>query len=666
MIHRWTRVMLPLLLTLLLVLPAAAVTPTPTNTAMPRSTPTRTPTRTVTPTATATRTATPTVTPTVTVSGATPPVGTCVPWSATSTWGLGRAPNPTDFLFIPLGRSVCLDGLNNVAGRLIIEGELTKIGGEPVELNVSGNIECRGLGRIRIPDGNNATTVIRPLVGNESQFVGGAGLSVVASDVGLWVHQGCRLDLSGLPKTPWTRLANQATAGATQITVLATTNWRVGDELAITPTEHPSVSGAASHYDERTITAITGLTVTLNAPLTYNHPSVQVRPGVVYTAEVLNLTRTVRIEGRAGQRSHIWIHNDRPTAHRFSYISIRHMGPQRLDGSGNLSVSFGRYPLHFHMNGNNTVGTVLDGVVVRNFGAHAIVYHDSNGITTTNTVAHDGYADAYWWDSRESGCVGCVEPSGLVYVGNVGSLLRYIPGNRGFRLSAFFVGARDGNIYRDNVGVGVLGNGDCSGFHWPEGSHGVAVFDRGNVGHNNNCHGIFTWQNDHRFHVVTNFTAYHNRTHGVEHGAYLNSYVYQNLTLTGNGSACIGLHAMSSTAQNGIPMRWRNIYCDARGTAFGLRTFDHNQDAGNPVYITTSTFLGYTRAGIGMERTARRRGWFDVDAATTFSGNRYWMGTDIPAAYLLVDRASRQNLRPIGQPGRTFAPWNASISPCGC
>jgi hypothetical protein len=83
----------------------------------------------------------------------------------------------------------------------------------------------------------------------------------------------------------------------------------------------------------------------------------------VPAAEVLNLTRNVRIEGTPGGRSHVFIRNDVPTIHTIRDVALRYLGPRK----GKKKV-LGRYALHFHMCGASTKGSAVEATVVRDAG----------------------------------------------------------------------------------------------------------------------------------------------------------------------------------------------------------------------------------------------------------------------------------------------------------
>src|SRR5262249_61497556 len=105
--------------------------------------------------------------------------------------------------------------------------------------------------------------------------------------------------------------------------------------------------------------------------------------------------RNLKIEGASGRYSHVFIRSTQPQI--VKNVEVDYMGvPQKSTPTGVL----GRYALHFHMAGDGSVGSVVDGVVVAHSGTHAFVPHGSNGIDIENTIAYDVGDDAYWWDSN--------------------------------------------------------------------------------------------------------------------------------------------------------------------------------------------------------------------------------------------------------------------------
>lgn len=309
-----------------------------------------------------------------------------------------------------------------------------------------------------------------------------------------------------------------------------------------------------------------GKSMPATGALLFNHPVVPVDPAHPKAAEILNLTRNVIIEGvlpstspstinavypRSSNypavpgRTHLLIHNDVPVVQNIKYVTLRYMGPRKPDPvspTDQSSVVKGRYALHFHHCMENSIGTTVEGVVVRDSQTHAFVPHASDGITFKDTISYNTTDDAYWWDplplnTADPELIMNATTNGVVYDRTVAALVAPDPYFRGYRLAGYLLGIGTGNEMHDAVSVSVLGNVNASGFHWPE-----AANFRDNVwnttdlvSHNNRVDGVFVWQNDNHFHNIHGLISYHNQRAGIEHGAYTNSYRYENGFLYGNG-----------------------------------------------------------------------------------------------------------------------------------
>lgn len=198
----------------------------------------------------------------------------------------------------------------------------------------------------------------------------------------------------------------------------------------------------------------------------------------------------------------------------------------------------GEYPIHFHLNGNSTRGTIVEGVVVVNGRHHAFVPHGSHGITFKDTIAWNTAGDAYWWDPPGTNCSASREDCtvdnsndttydhALAYGVTTGP-----QDPRGFRLAGFTLGAGSGNTIRNSVAMNInpIAVEDCSGFHWPEGANhnvggNVWTFSN-NYSHSpSGCNSVFVWQNDDNHHVINGLSG-----GPIDHGAYTNFYDYRDV-----------------------------------------------------------------------------------------------------------------------------------------
>jgi hypothetical protein len=586
-------------------------------------------------------------------------------WSDPASWSRG-VPGPGQTATVT--RTILLDVDARVAGVTIMPGgRLVFDPRASRRLESSGNVIVRG--RLELRPASAAVSHLLVFTGVRERGFAGGGMDVLARDVGLWVMGAGRLALAGAARRAWTRAAGSVAAGATRLTLREDpTGWRPGDELVITPTLAPDNEASSTAYDTATVRAVGGRTVTLDRPLRFAHPAVDVGAdagtGRTQTAEVLNLTRNVRVEGTPRHRAHIFIRSSRPQS--LAGVAIRHMGP-RKPAEGYTGLVLGRYGLHFHMSGDGSRGSLVDGVVIRDTGSHAFVPHLSNGITFRDCISHNTFEDAYWWDGAPDTRTPGSPSHDILYERCVASMVQNDPAFRGYTLTGVVLGRGDGNVARGCVAVGVQGTVSAAGFSWPEGSEGVWRFEDC-VAHNNGNHGIFTWQNTARLHVITRFTGYHNGGAGISHGAYNNRYTYRDSSLYGNRSGAVLLHADSwGGAQS--PLQFVNLACDAAGQSdYLVMAPRHNGDVESP----PPRFVGCSFAGAGKAAF----GWLyhGEDGPSSdevvdildcrFAGNEFSLGAHIGADSRIRVRDRTHGsiiLRRADGPGTLVPRWNARV-----
>lgn len=114
-----------------------------------------------------------------------------------------------------------------------------------------------------------------------------------------------RQDRCGAQKLAWTTLTAEVKAGATTLTLAEDPQgWRVGDELLVPDTAYAK---APQREPRLTIASLSGRTVTLAGPLTFDHLAPRDPAGaIVLLPRVANLTRNVSIrsENPNGTRGH--------------------------------------------------------------------------------------------------------------------------------------------------------------------------------------------------------------------------------------------------------------------------------------------------------------------------------------------------------------------------
>ena len=586
------------------------------------------------------------------------------PWSNPDSWPDG-VPGPGRGAKV--SRTIVLDQDARVAG-VVVEpgGRLVFDPAVSRRLESTGNVVVRGQLIMRPASAAVEHRLLFTGV-RESRYVGG-GMDVKDSDVGLWVMGDGTLDLKGASKLSWARAAGALASGTTRLTLQQDpAGWRKGDELVVAPTvapADPESGDSTAAYDTARVAAVRGRTVTLSTPLRFPHPAVTVAKGRTFSAEVLNLTRNVAIEGTPGGRAHVFVRSNAKQS--LAGAAIRHMGPRQPAEEFDAPV-VGRYPLHFHMAGDGSRGSEVSDVVVRDSGGHAFVAHLSDGITFRGCVSHDTMEDAYWWDPPTEENPEPPPTNDVVYDRCVASLVRHEPEFRGYRLAGFFLGAGSGNVVRNCVAVGVRGSGDACGFIWPEGSEGIWTF-HDNVAHNNTEHGIFTWQNTGKPHLIERFVGYHNVGAGIAHGAYNNGYQYRASVLYGNAYAALAVHAASSI-DPARQLRFEDLVCDGVGLSdYLVRTEQHNgAKPGLPTRYANISFRGARKAAFAwLDDGSDGESAPDVSAVVDcrFSGNEFWMASKFtPGSRIQVRDRIRGALvlQPRGGPGQFQARWNARV-----
>jgi hypothetical protein len=588
------------------------------------------------------------------------------PWSDPDTWPKG-VPGRGDVAVVT--RRIVLDTDARVAGVTVEPGgELIFQPSASRALHSTGNVVVKGRLVMRPASAEVDHLLVFEGV-DEGRMVGG-GMDVVKADVGLWVMGAGTLDLAGTGRRAWTRLTGAVAAGTTRLTLKdAPTGWRPGDELLVAPTLAPDQADNWTAYSAAKVKSVSGRSVTLDQPTSFAHAAVDVvtdaGAGRVQTAEVLNLTRNVRIEGTPGHRSHVFVRSSSPQ--KVKGVAIRHVGP-RKKAEEFTELVLGRYGLHLHMCGDGSRGSEVEGVVIRDAGNHTFVPHLSNGIAFRDCISHNTFEDAFWWDGAPDTRTPGSPSHDILYERCVASLVQYDPPFRGFTLTGFSLGRGNGNVIRDSVAVGIQGDTNAAGFQWPEGGEGIWKFER-NIAHNNANHGIFTWQNTGKLHVITSFTAYHNAGAGISHGAYNNRYTYRDSTLFGNRGGALIVHADSWGGPD-TPLQFLNLACHGASQSEYLVTAPRHHGANEfpPPRFVASTFTGATQAAFawlydGNDGPSTNE---IVDIVNcSFKGNPFLLGPKIGAesrirvqdkvhGSIILRRADQSS-------GRSVKQWNARV-----
>ena len=172
--------------------------------------------------------------------------------------------------------------------------------------------------------------------------------------------------MEGNPKQPYVRLsANAAAASSTILLDSIPRFWAVGDRIVVTPSNNN-----AYDFDTAVVVGITGNQVLLDQALVHPHDG-----GLgIYSAEVINISRALRITGR----------NWTLTAMPNSTVQLR--GVEFAHG-GQRSIA-GRYPVHFHFTGD-AYDSYVEHCAIHHSQHRGIALHRVHGVQVRFNALHD-------------------------------------------------------------------------------------------------------------------------------------------------------------------------------------------------------------------------------------------------------------------------------------
>ncbi|MEO8635797.1 MAG: G8 domain-containing protein [Gemmatimonadales bacterium] len=314
-----------------------------------------------------------------------PPPGTLQRWSDPATWPSGQVPVAGDSVVIPAGLQVMLDTSPPPLHSLTIAGELY-FGNNDITLTtgwilVDGRLQA-GTEQARYT--RRALITLTGTTGNPS--VMGMGNKVLGVNGTLELH--------GESRSGWTQLSQTAAVGATTIDLAQNLKWRVGDRIVLASGDYNQ-----DKVDEAVIVAVSGVHLTLAAPLRYSHYgqvlTINGTP-VDERAEVGLLTRNITIRGDTGTTpgygGHIMVMSG-ARAH-VEGIELFQMGQRGL---------LARYPMHWHVAGDVSGQYFRNNAVWRTFN-RCVTIHGSDNATVQDNVCYDHTGHGYFLeDGAESG-----------------------------------------------------------------------------------------------------------------------------------------------------------------------------------------------------------------------------------------------------------------------
>ena len=333
----------------------------------------------------------PATTPSVTTpSSPTPDPMPNATWSDPKAWPSGKVPVAGEAVVIPAGKVMMLDVSPPALKSVYISGTL-KFAQKDLELTAGYIMVHDGslqIGSAQIPFTEQATITLTGAetgadnLGMGEKFIGAMGTGT--------------LDLHGAGVTSWTRLTQTAAVGANTLQLEDASGWKVGDAVAIASTDYDT-----RQAEEFTITKLEGNTATLGSALKFMHyGQAQGFAGKTLEsrAEVALLRRNIVVQGEttssaAGFGGHLMVMDSAKA--RIANVEFMRMGQLK---------KFKRYPIHFHMQGDNGEGSYVKNTVLHHNFNRCITVHGTGKLLLEANVGFDTVGHCYFLeDGSEAG-----------------------------------------------------------------------------------------------------------------------------------------------------------------------------------------------------------------------------------------------------------------------
>ncbi|MDX2005340.1 MAG: G8 domain-containing protein [Meiothermus sp.] len=304
-------------------------------------------------------------------------------WTDPQSWTDGTVPESGAEVTVAAGKTVVLNRDVKLKS-LTIYGTLV-FGRQDLELSADW-IMIHGPGKLQIgsperPFTHKATITLtdndrgRSVMGMGGKFLG--------------AMMGAGIEIHGEDRVDWTKLAATAPRLTTQIRLADRVDWRAGERVVIA-----STALDPSEAEEREVVGVSsdGRTVTLDRPLDYLHyGELQSFGGMTLDsrAEVGLLSRNVVIQGdnRTGTwGGHLMVMGSDPgqretnpamrSSARIRGVEFRYMGQRNV---------LGRYPVHWHRNGESA-GDFVEGSSFHSNFQRGVVVHGTDGVRVADNV----------------------------------------------------------------------------------------------------------------------------------------------------------------------------------------------------------------------------------------------------------------------------------------
>jgi hypothetical protein len=293
-----------------------------------------------------------------------------VKWSDASAWPSGKVPAAGEEVTIPRGTEMVLDVSPPALRSVTVRGKLTFADERDLDL-LTDWIYVPG-GEVQIgtearPFRHNATITLTDTVPGEDINTMG--------DRGIMLMRGT-LELHGDRQNAWTKLAKTARKGANRIEVLSAADWRAGDGIVLASTDFNP-----RQAERRTVTAVSGNTLTLHRPLEYMHFG-EITFGVDERGEVGLLSRNIRIQASEDADTtyfggHIMAMSG--SSMKVSGVELSRMGQH---------LTLARYPIHWHLGGEGA-GQYIRNASIHDTYSRCVTVHGTDNLRVENNVTYN-------------------------------------------------------------------------------------------------------------------------------------------------------------------------------------------------------------------------------------------------------------------------------------
>jgi hypothetical protein len=317
-------------------------------------------------------------------------------WSDTATWN-GAVPAKGKPVRIEAGRTIILDCDIEVAS-LLIEGTLI-VAARDTEV-CAGWILVQGEGRLvagTVDLAFHQKLTITLCAGGGGEPHARLGSKFLAA------LDGGTIDLHGSRRASWVALGASVGPGHNTLRLAQPVDWREGERIAIASGQDHSL------VEERAIVGVGGdcMTLTLDRAVAHRHhgqnaPVQHATPGSIAKAALLE--RNIVVQGceeseRASQGGYCLVASSpvagepgRRAIGRFSGVEFRRMGQFNRPG---------RYPLHWHNNGDAAESSV-SGCIVHQSYQRGIVTVGSRHVRISGNVVLKPYGHGYIVESEDN------------------------------------------------------------------------------------------------------------------------------------------------------------------------------------------------------------------------------------------------------------------------